>query len=144
VFKLNYGEFVLYLEGESTMTAFTQTEEKLIAASAAGDLTAIVDIVSKLSVKEKETINPAVYDKVLYGISHQSTEPVERAYTTMMFVRHVGRYISPATVSALLKKPEPSGTPPTFLRKALDIQQFIAQNAPAQRKPADITRHDVA
>jgi len=104
------------------MTASTTVEERLLLAANTGDLKTIVDIVSRMTPKEKEAINPIAYDIVLFSISHSASEPLEQAYTTMMFIRHVGHYISPASVSALLNKPEAASS--KFRRRATDVADF--------------------
>lgn len=118
------------------MTACTQIEEGLLSAAGAGNLTAIVDIVARMTMSERAAVNPVVYDKVLFSIA-RSNETAEQAYATMMFIRHVGRYISPETVSVILKKPE-QPAPQTLQQKTVDIQHFIAQNAALKRRSADI------
>ena len=94
-------------EGDLNMSAYyTSVEEKLLAAAKAEDLSAIIDIVSHLSLREKHAIRPKVYDTVLQNITERaSIDPAGSAYTTMIFIRSVGRYTSPEAVSAILTRP---------------------------------------
>jgi hypothetical protein len=127
------------------MTAFTLIEEKLLSAADAGNLSAIVDIVSRLTVKERASINQDVYNKVLYSITHHAKDfPAESAYTTMMFVRCVGEYVSPAVISEILNKPghtacpsqkQGADTKSTSLREQQD--QLFAQVIAFRRKDTD-------
>ena len=85
---------------------YTSIEEKLLAAAKAEDLSAIIDIVGRLSLREKHSIRAKVYDTVLQYITQRaSIDPAGSAYTTMIFIRSVGRYTSPETINAILARP---------------------------------------
>ena len=110
------------------MTTCTPIEERLLSASNRGDLSEIIHLVSRLTIKERESVNPTVYDKLLFSITHPSNEPVEQAYATMMFIRHVGRYVSPATVSALLKKPAQAAAPSQSGGQVIPLHRRVTDN----------------
>jgi len=86
------------------MATYTSIEQKLLLTAGAGDLAAVIEIVSHLSPKEKEAVDVHVFDAVLHSIvQHAKIDQAESAYATMMFIRTVGRYTSPAAVSAMLQ-----------------------------------------
>ena len=88
-------------------------EQKLLLAAEAGDLPTILDIVSRLTINERESVNSNIFDTALHSIvQHASIDQAESAYTTMMFIRAVGRYISPEAVSAALQSAPPASHVP--------------------------------
>jgi len=90
------------------MTTYTSIEEKLLLAAKENNLPAITNIVSTLSTKEKESVSANVFDKVLDCIAqHAKIDAAESAYTTMVFIRTVGSYLSSAAVNAMLHSTQP-------------------------------------
>ncbi len=84
-------------------------EQELLGAAKAGNLASIVNIVRDLSAKEKECISTSVFDTVLNSIvRYAEFDRAESAYATMMFIRSVGRYISPAAMNAMLRTVPPA------------------------------------
>jgi hypothetical protein len=106
---------------------YTSIEQRLLQAAAAGDLTNIVDAVSHLSIKEKESVDSNVFDAVLHSIVHYAAvDQTESAYATMMFIRAVGRYTSQAAISATLHSATPPARSPQR-RYTDNVQQLKPQ-----------------
>ena len=132
------------------MTTYTLLEEKLMSAANIGDLATIAELVSRLTIKEKESICTDTYDTVLYKITHhaQHLDQAEANYTLMIFVRNVGRYISPGVVSTIIKstinKPEQPVQHRQRRNTDVRVQQMRVQSALLQRRTSDLrSSHDM-
>jgi hypothetical protein len=131
------------------MTTYTLLEDKLLSAANIGDLPTIAELVSRMSIKEKESVSTDTYDTVLYKIAHhaQHLDPAEANYTMMIFVRNVGRYISPGVVSTIIKSSinKPQETPAYRQRRNTDVrvQQMRVQSALLQRRTSDIRGQEI-
>jgi hypothetical protein len=124
---------------KSDTTTYTPVELKLLIAAEAVDLPAILDIVSRLTINERETIVTDIYDTALHSIvSYAEVDQAESAYATMMFIRAVGRYISPEAVSASLQ-----ASPRVPQRRYTDnVHQLHAQPATGKSDDSGLRRRD--
>jgi len=131
------------------MTTYTLLEDKLLSAANIGDLPTIAELVSRMSIKEKESVSTDTYDTVLYKIAHhaQHLDEAEANYTLMVFVRNVGRYISPAVVNTIIKSSinKKQETPAHKQRRNTDVrvQQMRVQSALLQRRASDVQRQEM-
>jgi hypothetical protein len=90
-------------------TSTSLLERQLLLSAKASDLGSIINIVKDLSVQEKSSISPKVLDTVVESIIHYATfDRAESAYTMMLFVRAVGPYISPTSMTAMLQAIPPA------------------------------------
>lgn len=131
------------------MTTYTLLEEKLLSAANLGDLHVIADLVGRLTIKEKESIGTETYDTVLYKIAHhaQHLDEAEANYTLMVFVRNVGRYVSPAVVNAIIKSEIKKADEPAAIRQRRStdarVQQMRVQSALLQRRISDVRSQEI-
>jgi hypothetical protein len=91
------------------MTTYTSIEERLLLAAQENNLPAIRNIVSRLSTQEKQSVGTNVFDAALNCIAeYAKADAAESAYTTMVFIRAVGAYISETAVNAVLQSTQPA------------------------------------